>query len=77
MRRTVEQPTAVHRDQVHARRKCFYRWTRLPDSTVDEFVNVFVEYRKNQYGEDESEIVSAYAVDSIKQEEERLWPGVS
>jgi len=32
---------------------------------------------ENEYGEDEGEIVTAYAVDSIKPEEERLWPGVS
>src|SRR5680860_456022 len=62
VRRTVELPTAVHRDQIHARRKCFYRWMRLPDSTIDEYLKVVVEYLENEYGEDEGEIVTAYVV---------------
>lgn len=64
----------VNQDRGHPRRKCFYRQVRLPDSSVDEYLKVVVEYAENAYGEEEGEIITAFTVDVVRADEERLWP---
>ncbi len=74
VRRTLQHPDCITRDKDYQAREIFYLVGALRDVPAELYLKVVVEFRENEYDEEEGRLVTSCAIASIPKEEDRLWP---
>lgn len=74
VRRTLQNPDRINRDKDYSEREVFYLLGALRNCDASLYLKVVVEFRLNQFDEEEGRLVTCYAIASIPQEESQLWP---